>query len=251
MQNSRATSTPPRVRLTNCAISVPTRGGIRTLKQTLLHGRGNNAEQILLQNVNLAAAPGDRIGVVGRNGAGKSTLLRLIAGIYPPCSGEREVHGTIAPVLTLGSGLDHELSLRQNIRLGLIHRNRSALYSKTFVEDVLEFAELRDRADDPLRRLSVGLQARFTFSLSIHQAPDISIFDEFFAVGDAGFVKKARGEIMRRIDAAPILFIASHNEEEITTICTRALLVNDGAIVMDSDPKSIYSAYRKLLTGQR
>ena len=132
----------------------------------------------------------------------------------------------------------------------MIQRNRNDLYSEQLVEQVLDFAELSHRADDPMRRLSAGLQARFAFSLSLHQIPDILILDEIFTIGDVGFVEKAQAEILRRLDASPILFIASHDESEIMEVCSRALLLHDGRIEMDADPATVFTAYRDLLAGQ-
>lgn len=238
----------PAVHLSGCTIRIPATGSVQTLKQTLLHREDQPpAERVVLRDVSLDAAPGDRIGIVGRNGVGKTSLLRLIAGIYPPSDGVRQVRGQVAPVLSLGRGLDPELSLRANVRLGLIQSNRNDLYSVRLARDILDFAELTDRADDPLRRLSNGMQARFAFSLSIHQAPDILLLDEIFTVGDTAFVEKAQAEIKRRLDVSPILFIASHDEDEIREVCSRAVLLHDGRIEMDSDPESVFAAYRKRL----
>ncbi|MDD9907886.1 MAG: ATP-binding cassette domain-containing protein [Rhodospirillaceae bacterium] len=241
----------PSVRLRDCTVSIPATGAVKTLKQTLLRRDARAPEELaLLHNIDLDAAPGDRIGIVGRNGVGKTSLLRLIAGIYPPSAGTRRVQGRIAPVLSLGRGLDPELSLRSNVCLGLIQSNRNDLYSEQLVEQVLDFAELSHRADDPMRRLSAGLQARFAFSLSLHQIPDILILDEIFTIGDVGFVEKAQAEILRRLDASPILFIASHDESEIMEVCSRALLLHDGRIEMDADPATVFAAYRELLAVQ-
>ena len=241
----------PSVQLRACTVAIPATGAVKTLKQTLLRRDGQMPEEcVLLHDIDLDAAPGDRVGIVGRNGVGKTSLLRLIAGIYPPSEGTRFVQGNVAPVLSLGRGLDPELSLRANVSLGLIQSNRNELYSEDLVTQILEFAELSDRANDPMRRLSAGLQARFAFSLSIHQAPDILLLDEIFTIGDVGFVEKAQVEILRRLDASPILFIASHDESEIMEVCSRALLLHDGRIEMDADPGSVFSAYRKLLAVQ-
>jgi len=241
----------PFVRLENCTVAFPATGSVKTLKQTLLRRDIRpTRDRVLLHNINLDAAAGERIGIIGRNGVGKTSLLRLIAGIYPPSRGTRTIRGKIAPVLSLGRGLDPELSLRANVSLGLIQSNRNEIHSETLVNSILEFAELSDRANDPMRRLSAGLQARFAFSLSIHQAPDILILDEIFTIGDVGFVKKAQAEIMLRLDASPILFIASHDENEIMEVCSRAILIQDGRIEMDSDPGSVFAEYRKLLAVQ-
>lgn len=237
----------PFVQLDACSISMPKTGMVRTLKQTLLQReQPERSDRVLLQDIDLYAAPGERIGIVGRNGAGKSSLLRLIAGIYPPSNGNRVVFGEVAPVLALGRGLDPELTLRANVSLGLIQTNRNDLFSESFVDEVLAFAELSDRAHEPMRKLSSGLQARFAFSLFLHQAPDILILDEIFTVGDVGFVRKAQAEIRRRLDASTILFMASHDESEITEMCNRAILIGDGRIELDSDPDTVFAAYRDL-----
>lgn len=242
----------PVVRLAACTVTVPDSGAVRTLKQTLLRrDEKRPSERVLLHDVNLVAEPGDRIGIVGRNGVGKTTLLRLIAGIFPPRMGTRDVRGEIAPVLSLGRALDLELSLTANVSLGLIQNNRNDLYSKDLVASILDFAELSDRADTPMRRLSAGQQARFAFALSLYQEPDIMLLDEIFTIGDAGFFEKARAEIMRRLDASPILFLASHNEAEMLDVCTRALLLDDGQIVMDADPSSVFTEYHAMLERSR
>jgi lipopolysaccharide transport system ATP-binding protein len=248
IQDEAAVKTPI-VRLGNCTVTVPAAGSVKTLKQTLLRREASgSSERVLLHDINLCVEPGERVGIIGGNGAGKTTLLRLIAGIFPPRSGARIVNGTVAAVLALGRGLDPELSLRANVTLGLIQSNRSELYSEELVAKILEFATLSDRAHEPMRRLSAGLQARFAFSLSIHQSPDILILDEIFTIGDAGFVEKAIAAMMDRVDASPILFIASHSESEIREICSRSILIDDGRIVMDSDPASVFVEYRKTLS---
>ncbi len=247
-KNDIGTETPS-VHLSNCDVTVPAAGSVKTLKQTLLRRESApGTERVLLQDINLRAVAGERIGIIGGNGAGKTTLLRLIAGIFPPRNGTRTIHGTVAAVLALGRGLDPELSLRANVMLGLIQNNRSNLYCESLVDRILEFAELSDRANDPMRRLSAGLQARFAFSLSIHQLPDVLILDEIFTIGDAGFVEKAIAAMMNRLDAAPILFTASHSEDEIREICTRALLIDEGRIVMDASPADVFQRYHKMLS---
>lgn len=234
----------PMVRLAGCSVEVPAFGNPKTLKQKLLGAATPRVtHHLLLHEINLEAEAGECIGVVGRNGTGKSTLLRLIAGIYPPSHGIRDVAGSIAPVLSLGGGLDPELSLRINIRLGLIHGNRHHLYSEELAEQILEFAELSPVANEPMRHLSAGFQARFAFSLSLHQSTQILILDEVFAVGDAGFFKKARVEMQRRMSASPIIFIASHDESEIRSVCTRALLMHDGQIKLDAEPAAVLAEY--------
>ena len=126
----------------------------------------------ILDNISFEAKPGDRIGLVGRNGSGKSSLLKVICGIYPIESGKIEKRGTVAPLVEMGVGFNQELSGRQNIKLTLIYSGRLGSYSKELEEEIIEFSELGDKIDLPLKTYSSGMQSRLAFSASIFQKPE-------------------------------------------------------------------------------
>ena len=245
---SRMRQDLPFVQLENCSVSIPERNPFTSLKHALLGRRNSEPNKLnILENITFSASSGDHIGIIGRNGSGKSTLLRLIAGIYPQSQGVRRVQGSIAPVLALGGGLDPELSVRANVRLGLINAGRHDSYSTELVEKILKFAELEDRSETPLRHLSSGFQARLALSLSFHQNSDILILDEVLATGDMVFVEKARRAMIDLFSKTPILFLTSHNETDITEVCSRVILVSDGQIMMDGAPDLVFDKYHHML----
>ncbi len=241
------TSPQPIIDLSDVSVRIYERSLATSLKRRLL-GRAHHDEVkavTILDGLTLRVVPGDRVGVIGRNGAGKTSLMKLIAGIYPAASGIRHVEGDVAPVTSQNSGFSGELSLRRNIRLGLIHTGRHHWWSPEFESRVLEFAELADRADDPLKVLSSGNQARLAFALSLFQHPDILLLDEVFATGDFGFVDKARLAMLDRVTSTPITLFVSHDEHMIQQVCNRCIFLARGRLMADGPPVEVIRAYHR------
>lgn len=238
----------PFVAIESVGVDFPLEQRHQSLKNLLVgrHRQTSVAVRAALRNISFSVAPGERVGIVGRNGSGKTTLLKVVAGILPPTSGQRRLRGSIAPIIAQGLGFDPALPLGMNIRLGLIHSNRSAQYSPDLQRQILEFAELTEYARDPINALSSGMQARLAFSLSLFQSPDILLLDEVFATGDAAFIRKAEAAMMERIEQTPIVFIVSHSAELVARIATRCILLDHGEMIADGNPDTVLKTYSGL-----
>jgi lipopolysaccharide transport system ATP-binding protein len=215
----------------------------RSLKTWVLGRRERQIRIPILRGVTFQAAPGDRIAVVGPNGSGKSSLLKVISGNYPIHAGRRRVSGTVAPLIEMGAGFDGELTGRRNIKLSYAVRGRLRDYSRAVEQQIVDFAELGDKIDLPLKTYSVGMSARLAFSSAVFQRPDILLLDEVFAVGDAAFVAKSRRLLLDHMDRASITLIVSHDNPDILHSCTRAILMRDGRIAHEGSPVEICAQY--------
>lgn len=197
-----------------------------------------------LQGINLAVEPGEALGLIGPNGSGKSTLLRLIARTLYPTRGEITVRGRVAPMIEIGVGFHHELTGHENIYLnaslyGLTRREVDRLY-----RDIVEFSELGEFIDVPVKNYSTGMHARLGFSIAVHLDPDILLIDEVLAVGDERFQKKCMERMMEfRRQGKTIIFV-SHNAEAVKRLCNRVCLLSHGAIIEMGEASKVLEAYR-------
>jgi len=196
-----------------------------------------------LQAIDMAVAPGETLGVIGRNGAGKSTLLRLIARVIDPTEGRVRVAGRIAPLLELGLGLHPELTGRENIVLQGAFLGSSRRRMRQRVEAIAGWAELEEFIDTPIRAYSSGMIARLAFSVATDVDPDILLIDETLAVGDERFQRKchARMEAFRR--AGKTVLFVSHELPAVRETCHRAVWLHRGRIVEEGDSASVTAAY--------
>jgi lipopolysaccharide transport system ATP-binding protein len=227
-----------------CVEGVDTQARAASLKQWLLLKKTIRPIPIpILNHVNFEAKPGDRIGILGSNGSGKSSMLKVITGNYPIKSGVRKVKGSIAPLIEMGAGFDLELSGHRNIKLSFAFRGKLADYSPVLEEKIIEFSELGEKIDLPLKTYSSGMTARLAFSSAIFQEPDILICDEILAAGDAGFIDKSRQAIIRMIDKVAITIIVNHSIEEIIPLCNRFILMDHGTIIMEGSPSEVAARY--------
>lgn len=200
---------------------------------------------IAFQASYLRVEAGQRVGVIGRNGAGKSTLMRLISGIEPPSSGTVEVIGRVTAVLTLGVGLREDLDGRENIRIDGRIRGLTDLEIERAMASVVDFAELGDFIDRPVRIYSTGMKARLAFAMISQMEPEILVIDEALSVGDAAFARKAAARIREICDRGRIVIVVSHSMQSIREICNRCLWVDRGRIVMDGEPSDVVAAYEE------
>ena len=186
-----------------------------------------------LRGVSFEISEGERVGIVGPNGAGKSTTLKAIAGLFPITSGRIETHGKIRSLLDLGTGFEIEATGRENImyRVLLLGETPESVREKT--EEIIEFAELGEFIDYPIKTYSSGMIVRLAFSISTMIQGDILLLDEIFGAGDARFMKKATDRIKNIIEQAHILVFVSHDFHTVKDICTRAIWLENGKIVMD------------------
>lgn len=198
-----------------------------------------------LKGVSVQVRRGEILGIVGLNGAGKSTILKVIAGVLKPTKGRVEIGGTIAPLIELGAGFDTELTARENIYL-----NSAILgYSRKFIEgkfnDIVEFSELYDFLDVPIKNFSSGMVARLGFAIATVVEPQILIVDEILAVGDFKFQEKCENRIQKMFDAGTTVIIVSHSIEQIEKLCTKVLWLEHGSMKMLGDTMEVCGAYKK------
>lgn len=197
-----------------------------------------------LKSINLSLRGGDRLGLIGLNGAGKSTLLKMIVGIYPPQCGHIHVQGKITPMIELGTGFDHELSGRENIYLNGALLGRSYKQMKQLEAEIIEFSELGEMIDLPIKYYSSGMHGRLAFSIGAIIDPEILLMDEIFAAGDAHFVQKATARLMRLFDNSQIVLLVSHDLIQIKELCSRVMVLHKGVIVNDGDPTEMVEYYK-------
>jgi len=197
-----------------------------------------------LRNVSLQVREGEIVGVIGRNGAGKSTLLKAIAGVLRPMSGAVEVRGRIVPLLELGTGFNANLTGRENIYLtgSLFGLSRRELAAR--IDDIIQFSELEDFIDVPIKSYSSGTVARLAFSLATDVDPDVLLIDEVFSVGDEFFQRKSMARMRRLFDESRTIMLVSHSLDLIRFQCTRVIWLEAGSIVRDGEPGAVIDAYR-------
>lgn len=200
-----------------------------------------------LKNVSFRIFPGEMVGIVGRNGSGKSTLLKIIAGVYTPSAGQVTVRGTIAPLIELGAGFHHELTGRENILLNGLLLGLSKREILEREAKIIEFAELGDFIDSPIKQYSSGMYMRLAFAVATEVDPEILLLDEILGVGDAMFQQKciARIQDFRKRDKT-IVFV-SHAIGSVQRLCSRALLLREGSLIADGPPDEVMERYNETL----
>lgn len=196
-----------------------------------------------LNNVSFEINKGERVGIIGFNGAGKSTLLKVLAGVYTPNKGEVEINGNIAPLLELGAGFDHNYSGHENVFLNgaILGYSREFLESK--YEEILEFSELGEFMEIPIKNYSSGMKAKLGFSIATVVDPEILILDEILSVGDVKFQKKSGDKIKSMMESGTTVLLVSHSTAKIRDLCTRAIWLDHGKLVMDGDVDYVCDAY--------
>jgi homopolymeric O-antigen transport system ATP-binding protein len=181
-----------------------------------------------LHNVSFEFDVGDRVGIVGHNGSGKSTLLRVLAGAYEPVSGDIEVTGKVASMLSIALGMDYEATGYENIYLRATVMGMRPFEIEPLIGEISEFSELGDYLDMPVRTYSSGMAMRLAFAVSTSVSADIILMDEWLNVGDPSFSKKAQARLARLLDQAKILVFASNDEAMIRRNCNRVLRLDHG-----------------------
>jgi len=220
------------------------------LKQAIfnrLRGIKGYKEQKVLKGLDFDIKKGEFVGIVGRNGSGKSTLLKILAGVYYPQKGEIIINGNLIPFIELGVGFNPELTGRENVYmngalLGFSNKEMDAMY-----DDIWEFAELKPFQDQKLKNYSSGMQVRLAFSIAIRARGDILLLDEVLAVGDAAFQQKCNDYFQSLHDKGQTVILVTHSMESVRKFCNRAILLEDGKIVLDGEPDKVASAYNKML----
>lgn len=198
-----------------------------------------------LSDVSFEVKKGEVIGFVGSNGAGKSTLLKVIAGVMKPTKGNVEIGGNICPMIELGAGFDMDLTARENIFL-----NGAVLgYTKQFIEqkfdEIVEFSELRDFLNVPVRNFSSGMVARLAFSIATIVDPEILIVDEILSVGDIAFQQKSENKMRSMIGGGTTVLFVSHSINQIKSLCDRVVWLDHGKVKQIGPAKEVCDNYYK------
>ena len=215
-----------------------------TLKERLLFLRSSKADIFwALEDINLIIESGETVGLIGHNGSGKSTLLKLITKIIYPTSGEIITHGRVSSLLELGAGFHPDFTGRENIYINasIFGLSRKEIDSK--LESIIEFSELRDFIDSPIRTYSSGMYTRLAFSVAVHVSPDILLIDEILAVGDINFQKKCIAKIKEFKKKGVTMVFVSHNMNDVLGICDSVVWLDKGRMIECGDTEVIAKKY--------
>ena len=210
----------------------------------MVQGRLQYDEFYALKDVSLDIMPGDFYGLVGLNGSGKSTLLKTIAGVYKPSKGKVTVRGSIAPLIELGAGFDMDLTARENIYLNGTVLGFSPKYLDEKFDEIVEFSELQNFLDVPLKNYSSGMVARIGFAIATITKPDILIADEVLSVGDFLFQQKCEKRMQELMAGGTTVILVSHSIEQIEPMCSKVAWLSHGHLKMNGDTATVCAAYK-------
>jgi len=199
-----------------------------------------------LKNVSVEIQAGERVGLIGHNGAGKSTFLKMVAGLYPISQGKRVVEGTIRSLFDLSLGFEPDATGRENILYRGLLLGLSPKFMRSIEEQVVEFADLGEFIDYPIKTYSAGMQVRLAFAISTSVGGDVLLLDEVMGAGDANFMVKAKQRISSLIEQSEILVFASHDFASLRSICERGLVFHHGELRFDGPVEEAISEYKKL-----
>jgi len=221
------------------------------LLQILMRGRKEYYREFwALQDVSFEVKKGETLGIIGRNGGGKSTLLQIICGTLNSTAGSVETYGRIAALLELGSGFNPEFTGRENVYLNAAMLGLSNDEIDLCFDDILSFADIGDFIDQPIKVYSSGMSVRLAFAVQAQVEPDILIVDEALAVGDAKFQTKCFERLRQLKENGTSILLVTHSSDQIVTHCSRALLLNNGALIELGEPRHVVNCYMDLLFGK-
>lgn len=224
---------------------------VKYLIINLLKGKRDRYRDLwALDDVTLSIARGETVGIIGENGSGKSTLLKLLCRILLPDVGAVEVKGKVATLLELGSGFSMELSGRKNVFMNASILGLSRKEVRARLEAIVEFSELGEFINAPIKSYSSGMLVRLGFAVAIHVEADIFLIDEILAVGDERFQAKCLERIRRMQRLGKTIALVSHNMDVIAEFCSRAILLSKGRILADGEPDEVIRAYRSPKSSQ-
>ena len=212
---------------------------VKLLKGKLLYN-----EFTALSDISFSVKKGEVLGIIGLNGAGKSTLLKIISGILKPTEGEVKISGSISPLIELGAGFDLDLTARENIFLNGYVLGYSKKYIQEKFNEIVEFSELNDFLDVPIKNFSSGMVARLGFSIATTVKPDILIVDEILAVGDYKFKEKCEARIAEMMAGGTTVIIVSHTIDQIKKLCDRVMWLEEHKIKMIGNAHEICELYQ-------
>ena len=214
---------------------------IRAIKKQLQY-----TEFTALDRVSFDVRKGEVVGIVGLNGSGKSTVLKIISGILKPTSGSVMVQGSISPLIELGAGFDFELTARENVYLNGSVLGYSKKEMKEKMEEIVNFSELRDFMDTPIKNFSSGMVARLGFAIATNIQPEILIVDEILGVGDFLFQQKCEQRIEKMMGGGTTVIVVSHSIEQIERLCERVIWLDGGKIRMNGQTGEVCQEYQNM-----
>lgn len=211
---------------------------IKTVKKQLSYG-----EFWALKDVSFSINKGDALGLIGLNGSGKSTMLKVIAGVLKPTKGSVQIGGSVAPLIELGAGFDYDLTAEENVYLNGALLGYSRQEMQKHYDDIVEFSELKDFMNVPVKNFSSGMISRLAFSIATIGIPDILIVDEVLSVGDFRFQEKCKNRIKHMLDQGTTLLFVSHSIEQVEELCNKVVWLDKGTVKMFGDSKNIAEIY--------
>ena len=217
--------------------------GLKEYVIKMLKGELMFQEFLALKDVNFEVKKGESWGLIGANGSGKSTLLKLICGILKPYTGTVKVHGKIAPLIELGAGFDPQLTARENIYLNGALLGHKKAFMEMHFNEIIEFAELGDFIDVPIKNFSSGMAARLGFAVATIVKPDILIVDEVLAVGDIAFQEKCRKRMESLLQNGTTLLFVSHSSKQVKELCQNVIWLDQGHVVAQGRAEDIIQKY--------
>ncbi|MCF6171597.1 MAG: ABC transporter ATP-binding protein [Bacteroidales bacterium] len=215
----------------------------RVLEALMPHKRRRFTDFYAVRNLDLHIYKGETVGIVGRNGTGKSTLLKLIAGITLPTSGQLKVSGNVVPLLDMGGGFHPELSGYDNVYYYTTLLGYSKEETADIIQRVVDFAEVGDFINQPLKTYSTGMRSRLAFSVSININPEILLVDEVLAVGDESFKKKSKEKMQELFKSGNTILFVSHSPTDIKELCTKAVMLYNGEKMAEGNPDDVLKYY--------
>lgn len=220
-----------------------------SIKKNLLRGKRQKAEVFeAVKNISFKVEKGEILGLVGKNGSGKSTMLRAIAGIFSPNSGTINLHGHSVSLLSIGVGFQNELSGRENILLSGMLLGFKEEYIREHTQEIIEFSELEDFIDAPVRTYSSGMYSKLAFSITAILETDIILIDEVLSVGDTRFKKKSYNKMKELIsDKDRTVVIVSHDIKTLSELCDKVLWINNGEMMRYGETKEVIAAYEEYM----
>ena len=216
----------------------------RTLKERLIRSKNNKVERLtILKNINLDIKKGETVALIGTNGSGKSTLLKLMTKIIYPSKGTIETCGKLTSLLELGAGFHPDFTGRENIYFNAAIFGLTKQEIERRLDEIIEFSELGDFIDNPVRTYSSGMYMRLAFSIAINVDAEILLIDEILAVGDQHFQDKCFKKLTELKESDKTIVIVTHSLEQVKKLCNRAIWIKDGKVEMDGNPKEVIEKY--------